>query len=865
MKTQPRSLFLPQTLSETDSDLPPLGGKARALLDLSRRGFTQIPGWFAVLPGASLKTRRVAPRALEEIEKALQAFPKKTLFAVRSSAIDEDGANHSFAGQLDSFLNVPRQKVIDRIERVWASGFSPRMTAYRKKHGLGKPAEPPVVLIQQMVEAEVSGVAFGADPVSGRRSVAVVSGLWGMGTALVGGEADADTWLVDRKGEILERSIARKTVAHAAASPRSTSTDGFKKVAIPEEKVALPCLDDAQIFAIAELVRATGKAFGRPQDIEWAYAGGELFLLQSRPITSLASLADPEGALQLWDNSNIAESYNGISSPLTFSFASRVYEEVYRQFCRILSVPEERILENGDTFRRMIGYVRGRIYYNLVSWYRVLALLPGFHLNRPFMEQMMGVKEGLPTEVLAGLEPPPNRPIRDGWHATKSFLSLIKSHFRLKRDIHDFYIRLDSALAAPAVPLADQRPDELAAHYRQLEKQLLTRWDAPLVNDFFAMIFHGVLRKLTAKWCGDEAGTLSNDLIAAQGNIISAEPAKRLRELANLAAADPAWVQLLQAGSYAEIERTLPAHAEFHTAYQAYLAKFAGRCLEELKLETETLDDDPLQLLRSIGRLAAAGAKTLEVVEPKPQIAAEKQAAEALHEHPIRRAVFGWVLRNARQRVSDRENLRFERTRVFGRVRQVFQEIGRRLYAERHLESPRDIFFLGIDEILGFIDGTALTTDLRSLVAVRQAEQQTFLQAPADRFETRGLVNSGHTFTSSIAAPALPTGDIIKGIGCSPGIVRGPARVILDPHHATIEPGEILIAPRTDPGWILLFPAAAGLLVEYGSLLSHSAIVSRELGLPAIVSITGLTSWVQTGDWLEMDGSKGTVRKISAP
>jgi phosphohistidine swiveling domain-containing protein len=222
------------------------------------------------------------------------------------------------------------------------------------------------------------------------------------------------------------------------------------------------------------------------------------------------------------------------------------------------------------------------------------------------------------------------------------------------------------------------------------------------------------------------------------------------------------------------------------------------------------------------------------------------------------------VLRHARARVRDRENLRFERTRLFGRVRRIYLELGKRLHAVGRLAEPRDIFFLTVEEALGFVEGTTATTDLAGLVALRQREFAGFRAkpAPADRFATRGAVHLGNTFRAAQEAVA-PTGDTLKGIGCCPGVVRARARVITDPRNATIESGEILVAPRTDPGWIMLFPAAAGLLVEYGSLLSHSAIVAREMGIPAIVSISGLTSWVRTGDWLEMDGSTGVVRKCA--
>jgi pyruvate,water dikinase len=231
----------------------------------------------------------------------------------------------------------------------------------------------------------------------------------------------------------------------------------------------------------------------------------------------------------------------------------------------------------------------------------------------------------------------------------------------------------------------------------------------------------------------------------------------------------------------------------------------------------------------------------------------------------LRRLLFGWVLRNARARVRDRENLRFERTRLFGRVRSIFVELGRKLHALDLLADPRDVFYLEVNEILGFIDGTTSATDLKGLVSLRRAEFDRYRSSepPADRFETLGIVYQGNSFQSREGQAAAGVGgDQRQGIGCCPGVVRGPVRVITDPRNAVLRKGEILVAERTDPGWIMLFPSASGLLVERGSLLSHSAIVAREMGIPAIVSLSGVTRWLKDGDQVELDGGRGVVKKL---
>ncbi len=837
-----------------DPPHPHLGGKGRALAALSRAGFA-VPAWFAVtpdsvgIPGCSreaVDAHRFDSAWQDRLDEALRQLDPSgdARFAVRSSASDEDGAAASFAGQLDSFLNVPAAGIPGRIADVWRSLFSERLAAYRREQGLPAPGELPTVLVQRMVPADRAGVAFSADAVSGRRGVAVVAAVRGLGERLVSGEADADTWRVLRDGEI------------ESSHPAQESGD--------------PCLTGDQVREVAELARRCERFFGCPQDIEWAIAGDRLHLLQSRPVTTLRGRADPDGARNLWDNSNIAESYGGVTTPLTFSFAHMIYREVYEQFCRVLHVSESAIADNRRIFDSMLGLIRGRVYYNLMSWYRMLALLPGFHLNRRFMEQMMGVSESLPSDILAEIDARPKAgKIREAAHLSWSLLGLLRAHLGLGRSIRRFYHHFSAALDSLPVPLETMRPDELVDHFHTLEEQLLRRWDAPLVNDFFAMIYFGFLRKLTQKWCDDEDGTLQNGLLCGTGNIVSAEPARRIREMAEIAAQRKEFVETLTSSDRRTIEADLQTFPEFARTYQAYLDRFADRCLNELKLESATLRDDPLPLLRSVGGMARrllAGSSHDAGMEARLAREAEATVRARLRSRPHRRVLFGLVVRQARRRVQTRENLRFERTRLFGRIRHIFVELGRRLAAEGSLEDARDVFYLRTDEVIGFVEGTTTTTDLRGLVRLRREEFDAFarMPPPADRFETRGTVHLGNLFEPTGGGTPKETGspDTLQGIGCCPGRVRGPVRVVRDPAAGELREGEILVAEQTDPGWITLFPSAAAVLVQRGSLLSHSAIVAREMGIPAIVSVPGLLDHLQTGDVVEMDGAAGSIRRL---
>lgn len=803
------------------------GGKARALAALTLAGVGRVPPFLAVLPLAGEASRPAPDRLPDTPDPAVTAQVLAALpalgpgpYAVRSSALDEDGAEHSFAGQLQSFLNVPAGDVPARVAAVWRSGQSGPVLAYRRERGLSS-AQLPGVVIMPMVVPRAAGVAFSADPVTGARDTAVVSAVAGLAEALVSGEVSGETYRVT-----------------------GGAVQGDAPLLAPQE-----------VRSVAALARACEAHFGRPQDIEWALDGGPdgLWLLQSRPVTTLRpDAAGPDDPVVWWDNSNIVESYSGVTTPLTFSFARRAYGAVYRRLLSLLGVTDAEIMRNGSVLDGMIGLYQGRVYYNLSHWYRALALLPGFSVNRRFMETMMGVAEGMPE----GLQVQASRGrAEDALHLGRTALGLVRAHRRLPRDRDAFLTRLESVLRDPDPPLEARSLAGLAAHYRELEAQLLHRWDAPLVNDFMAMVHYGVLRTLCGRWLGDAQGTLQNDLITATGGMVSAEPAERLAQIAALVPG--ALLPLLEGGDAAAIDAALPGPAR--EAARAYLRQFGERTNDELKLESRTLLDDPTPLWRAVARQMRHGRQEHGGARRRGE--AEHAALARLK--PWQRPLFSWVLRHARERVRDRENLRLERTRVFGRARRLLRECGARLHAADVLDDPDDVFFLEVEEVLGFVEGTASSADLSGLAAVRRAEFAGYhtLPAPPRRFATRGpLAVARLVPAGGVRAPA--GGDTRQGLGCSPGTLRGPVRVVLDPATVTLTEPVIMVAERTDPGWILILPMARALIVERGSLLSHSAIVARELGIPAVVAVDGLMDWLRDGDEVELDGQTGVVTRL---
>lgn len=840
-----------------------VGGKAFSLSQL--RNFT-VPKWFVILPSAfhesNLQNKlpnqlQMSHHVKEEIEKAIKELgDSEHYFACRSSAVDEDGSVHSFAGQLETYLGLNQNEVIDGVLKVWQSGFSERVHLYRAENKLG-PASAPAVIVQVMLKPEKAGVAFSVDPVEGDWDKAVVSGVWGIGNMLVDGSIDADVWKINRLGKISSAQVGNKSEKHIFADKK------FQNIKVDDAQAKTFCCTDNEALEIAELARKTSDLMLAPQDIEWAIESGKLYLLQARPITTLGALRDKGGVYALWDNSNIAESYGGRTTPLTYSFVRGIYESVYRQFCFLMGVSDQVVEENEETFRSLLGLIDGRIYYNLLNWYKLLACFPGFNLNRRFMEQMMGVQEELGKELILLI---PNTYKKSKFVSSlrlgKALLGMGFNYITLPKSIKRFYIRLDDALAKPEIPFERMRADELYHMFRDMEKKLLLKWDAPLINDFFAMIFFGVLKGLCQKWFKENADNLQNDLIGGDGTVISAEPAKRVKEMADQIRGNEEAIKIFQTDSEEEIRRYIVSKPSLSLLYNSYLDKFGDRCLDELKLESNSITDKSLPLLRAIGHMASRPASSQSDNIPlSARLKAEEVVRSTLQYKFFKRIIFNWVLKHARARIRDRENLRFERTRLFGRVRKIFIELGKRYAAMGVLEKWDDIFYLEKEEALSFVVGTSSCPDLKntSLTRKNYFAGLTKTIESADRFETFGPVYSGNLFKNNQQVKHDNNVPSKKGLGCCPGIVKGEVRVVKDPRGVELPSGCILVAERTDPGWIMLFPAAAGLVVERGSLLSHSAIVSRELGLPSVVGVAGVTDWLHDGDIVEFNGSTGEV------
>ncbi len=875
------------------------GGKAANMAKLSSMGLN-VPHWFCISTEAyhafvdandgvpiRQNDETLADYALR-VEKTFMNynFPeeiKQTIarqlaneglkglyVAVRSSAIGEDSEDCSFAGMHSSFLfQKEMDSILHSIKMCWASGFSERALLYSQQKGMAIDNISVGVIIQKMVHAESSGVAFSRSPLSlAEANRVVINAVYGMGEGLVSGEIEGDALYVDRTTYEIEKEIAEKEEIFV-----KTATEGIQNVTVEERMKGSAAISDAQAIEVTEQVIALENQLGHPQDFEWAYESGELYALQTRPVTTLPSSHYYEHIDQvtLWDNSNIIESYSGVTSPLTYSFANACYEEVYRQFCQVIGVPDTLISEYDTVFKNMLGLLRGRIYYNLINWYKLVILLPGASNNKEFMETMMGVRQALTPELAAMIEFPDSAPSFSMVRKIKLYALSIYRFLRIDSIVNTFDTNFHAIYdKARKDDLTKYSLKQLVDFYHNLEKTVLKKWQAPIINDCLCMIFFGLLKKLTNKWVGSDDEGLQNDLLCGQGNIESAEPTKHLMRMAEVIDhGDEAFKEwFLQTAPEKVIDQLNYHDPNVQSMLSDFLDKYGFRCINELKLEENDLHDDPsfaIEAIASYVRTKSYDLAEMQRREQKIKSEAEKKVFFTLK--GWRKVVYRYVLKNARRAIRDRENMRFARTKIFGIVRHLFRAVGAHFVKLGILNDKKDIFYLAVEEIFAYIEGRPLETDLRAIVEKRKKLFYNYerTSTPPDRFITLGPVGTAmeypHLYLLIDDDDNEELGpNMLKGTPCSPGVVEGVVRVVRNVQDARGLNGEILVTEKTDPGWVPLYPSCSGLLIERGSLLSHSAVVARELGVPTIVGIRGgLMEKLETGMHVRMDATSGRV------
>ncbi|MBV9455314.1 MAG: hypothetical protein JOZ19_14565 [Rubrobacter sp.] len=841
MGDEGRIIFLLSAIDRTV--IPIAGGKAANLGELTRAGFPVPPGFTVSSAAYSLVAERAG---LESILTALAAtHPADTTHlaelaatarerllsapvptavveaiaaayqtlgnnipvpvAVRSSATLEDLPEATFAGQQDTFLNIVGiDAVIDAVQRCWVSLWSDRAVAYRARQGLDQQTVKLAVVIQRMVSAEVAGVLFTANPVTGTRDEIAIDASPGLGETVVSGLTTPDHFVLRRRWcrwSIAERRPGRREVIIRARSDGSTEQiKGSTSMDVSE-------LPDQALRRLARLGAAIERHFGRPQDVEWAWADGELFIVQARPITALPEPLPHPSKLQLRMGGMFAEMLPIRPYPIDLT-----------------------------TWMPAL--------FTAIAWIFAPLGLAGPRFDQAFVEE-----DGIAVRFSG----------RSSVHLSLSVLLVPVRLLRLIRRYNPIQWRDDPLLAA-----AQARAHALEAREFQAlswKDLLATVHEAlalplPIAGELRrrymprATLAAGLLRAVLGLLrVGDRFGVL---LSGAENKTLEANRA--LETLGTQVRSDPALVEAFaryEAGALRTELKSLRSRQSFLERLDAFLDRYGHReTTSALLVSQPTWKDAPEVVLGIL--------KGLALVEPRSQTSrpAWEVARDELLAHPLLRfwllrTIFLKLLREARCLLQIREDTHFYATLPLPTIRRTLLELGRRLVIIGVLASPKDIFHLKLSE-LERVDGrwpppSQLADELRK-VMLRRKERRAEL-------ESTPLIDP-----RLFGRTELEGGVLLSGTPGSPGVAEGPVRIIRDgSQFDKLRPGEVLVAPYTNPAWTPLFQRAAAVVVDSGGAASHAAIVAREYGIPAVMGTIEGTKKLTDGQRVMVDGDQGRV------
>lgn len=715
---------------------------------------------------------------------------KKVSF--RTSAALEDGSEHSFAGQYESFLDIELSK--DAIElhvrKTFESMFAERVLLYIKARQLKTFSIGGSVIIQQMFFGKASGVLF-TENGSGRIQI-FYTDSWR--NTVVEGE-DAKELLVDR-----------------------TELSNTK----------LP----AQFRDLCNKALEIEYAIGCPVDVEWAFDRSNLMFLQFRPITNRQVTSSFE-----WDSTNISENYPGITLPLTYSLIRQFYAGVYLAFFGMLGASEKDIQAKAHIAENMLGYLKGRVFYRITNWYEAVRLMPG-RFNQEFFEGM--------------LNPVKRRGKADRSHLDlKSFLTLIR-FIQLLASSERASKRF-SKLIAKKIALYDAidfsyiNAASILDASKKARREILQDWSITILNDVRLMVFHGILQKMYSK---NENPNDYLQLIQGLTDRASIKPLEALTKLGMIIESALATEGLEQISSLRQ-SKSWPLVKK---SAVEYITAYGARTPGELKLENIRITDELENVLELALKAARSG-----ITNSEPNSKATR--VWPIGSNLLTRTIAIWVAKNTRQAIDWRERFRFNRAQTFNLSRKAFDSIGAALVSEGILNEARDIYWLTDQEVDELVNGHAPVLNGKNQVEERKREFAKY------ESEEISLAVSG---SGRIAANHLTTTESmdkdsgLSGNGVAPGEVTCEALVVLEFDPKIDVRGKVLVVRYIDPGWTLLFTQAAAIVAERGNALSHAAIISREIGIPAVVGAVNATSQIQTGDVITVNGNTGGIRIESA-
>lgn len=888
-------LILP--FDEIDASmLPQVGGKGANLGELTRASFPVPPGFclttqaytyatsvaemdsvldqLAATPAndatqletcataarSKLLAISIPPKVVEAIRQAYHKLASDEHFpvAVRSSATAEDLPFASFAGQQETYLNIVGiEAILDAVRRCWASLWTDRAISYRASNMIDHRTVRLAVVVQKMVDAQVAGVLFTANPLTGRRHQAVIDANPGLGEAVVSGAVNPDHFVVNTEtGEIVERRLGNKCVVI-----QPISGGGTQRVEMAEQ-MNTSCLSNEQIRSLARLGMQVEAHYGIPQDTEWAIdSNGHLWLTQARPITTLFPL--PAGTpttdqdLHVYLSVNVAQ---GVYRPFT-PMGIAAFRLTASSFSTFVKLPPRDILA-GPTF---VKEAAQRIFLDITPALRSTIGRKLLMLGASIMEARSG-----PIFQQLISNPRLSLTSTSRWPFFRRAIAILLSAgipYRLfEALVHPVAARkrmwlLQDRLEARAKVAANASSSE---RLTAVERLFVENAGPFLLGNLPIIMGAGLaLLVIASKLLGKSAtpDELQTVLRGLPYNVTT-EMDLELWKLAQQIHKNTTSARIILGTPLDQLvqdyhTKTLPATLQQGLTH--FLHVYGHRGVAEIDMGLPRWSEDPTHIL---------GVLVNYLQLEKPELAPDIQFQRGIHEaeemvtelaHRARKHG-GWLhsklvhycLKQVRALGGLRELPKYYLVLIMARARHLLWPVGQELAQTGRLDSAEDIFFINLTEARQALAGK----DFRAIVRERRTSYDYELKR---RHIPRILLSDGTEPEAEYQLTSEAMEDILTGTPASAGVVTAKARVITDPVGARLEPGEILVAPSTDPGWTPLFLTASGLVMEMGGPMSHGAVVAREYGIPAAVGVHGATERISTGQHITVDGSHGVI------
>ena len=750
-------------------------------------------------------------------------------YAVRSSAVGEDGIEDSFAGQFDSVLGcVSVVEIATAIRQVWASLFGKRaiLYAFHRKNF----SRDMAVIVQQQVDAVVSGVMFTRDPRHEYADCALIEYCAGLGEELVSGHLVPGRVRLDRNSKAV--SVEQE----------------------PDHEVALPPTDTVCVTRLLDSARCLEDYFKTALDIEWSIdTSGALIVLQARPITAMHT-SEPK---VIWSNANIAENFPDPVCPMLRSFVGRGYAAYFRSLGKAFGISKKRMALMREPLDHITGVHAGRLYYNLSNIHTVLHLAPGGAWLARFFNQFTGAEDfPEPAQV--------HSPKLIRWIETLNVaIQIVRSYLNVERKLKKFETNIDRfAAASDPRQLQQKEAEELGLLLNGFLDIRLNHWTGGALADTAAMVCYGILKLTLRK-------TDPNDLLKGLPGLASAVPVEQLWNLSRSLREDAALAEMVRREDAEVVLDQLESGAfpDFYQQLSHYFDHWGFRYSGELMLSQETPMENPLPVLRLLkSYIAMEGGGPAEISQR--QATAREEATREIRKELglLRGALFSVVLKATQGAIRLRERARMKQALLYTRLRHLALALGDRAVQQEQLERANDILFLTIDEAIGLSRGESdIVHSATQLITSRRAELEAdFSLTPPDKIELPPD-EQWQPGNQTESIPNVGDENTLTGTGACGGNVVGTAAVVLDVADIDrIRSDQLLVTRQTDPGWAAVFFMIKGLVIERGGMLSHGAIIAREYGIPAVVGVRNATRLIEDGQTIRICGDEGRVEHVSS-